>query len=948
MVKVSVVIPIYNVESYLKESLESILNQTFNDFEVICVNDGSTDNSLNVLKSFSNDSRVKIIDKENQGAGISRNIGLSHARGEYVYFFDADDYILEDTLEKLYNNAISNRSDFVVFKSVRFDENHVNYNMPIFDLDEKFKDVDFNNFTFNHRDIKKHVMNTSFAPWTKFYKKEFLEKHNLQFPNISSYNDVLYHIQSMLLASKISFVPEYLYYYRLDNVSSLTNDETKHMNIFKVIDSVKEFLINNNFLNEYKKEFDYFKVKQINRHMKVPISEKYFKKAKIYLEDVDGRNNDLIPKNELIKYEVIIESSVDDIKNFDEKLKLKKQKNKNGRSSDENPISKESKKFSLTEFFLNKSNSYQFYKKGYDKLNKKNKKLNKKIKKIKKKNKSLSTKKEQLNNDKKQLIHENNYFKTQSEVYKYELNNLQDSLELIFNESMKFNNPKDLGLLVKLIQYKNKIDELSHDVRKSHKHDLARLDIKNFGDYSNSLIILENSDQNIFQTFPDWFSNDEGKGVVIESYSGNLDFKIKIIKDGNLKISLKSMDLKNENGERINQFIEYTSFKINNEEFIMNPRLCAHNKPYPIQKSVHDSEILDIHLEWTTYDRTNDFSYTSDKNLIYNKIRKDLLNLNFGSDFLKSIPLEFYSFYIKVLNYENYDDYDNFNIKVKNTYNFINKKELQSKIEKFSEIGVNQEKRGDSIIVSLTSFPERMDDIHFCLYSLLTQTFKPDKVVLWLANEQFPNKEEDIPEDVLKLKDNGLEINWCEDIKSYKKLIPALRKYPNDFIVTVDDDIYYPENWLEKMWNTYLDYPNTIISSRSREILKYSDYIEKYDKWMVNDDFKKPSYFNFPTGAGGTMYFPNSLSNRVFDEKYFMKLCPSGDDIWFWAMAILNNTKITSIFDPYSVLTYVNISRDVGVVDSHTLWDVNKNGKNDAQFRNILTEFPEILEILND
>ena len=195
---------------------------------------------------------------------------------------------------------------------------------------------------------------------------------------------------------------------------------------------------------------------------------------------------------------------------------------------------------------------------------------------------------------------------------------------------------------------------------------------------------------------------------------------------------------------------------------------------------------------------------------------------------------------------------------------------------------------------------------------MLTQNFKPDKVILLLADEQFPNKEDDLPESVLKLKENGLTIRWCHDIKSYKKLIFILKENPDDFIVTADDDIYYHNDWLEKIWNTYLENPNTIISSRPRVIAKDENRILDYYEWKLSDGFKKPSYLNFPTGAGGTMYFPGALCEKVFDEDKFMRICPTADDIWFWAMAILNNTKITGIDNPYNFLTYVNVARETG------------------------------------
>ena len=104
------------------------------------------------------------------------------------------------------------------------------------------------------------------------------------------------------------------------------------------------------------------------------------------------------------------------------------------------------------------------------------------------------------------------------------------------------------------------------------------------------------------------------------------------------------------------------------------------------------------------------------------------------------------------------------------------------------EKGVNETKREYKVIVSLTTFPARINFVHKTISALLNQTFKPDSVVLWLAEEQFPDKK--IPETLLNLQKYGLEVRWCEDIRSFKKLVPSLREFPNDIIVTADDDIF--------------------------------------------------------------------------------------------------------------------------------------------------------------
>ena len=131
MVKVSVIVPVYNVENFLKECLDSIVNQTLYDIEIICINDGSTDNSLAILESYAkSDDRIKIISQENKGLGAVRNVAFNHISGDYVFFIDSDDYIDLNTLKKLYENAISNDSDLVFFKIARFDEEgNLNYDL---------------------------------------------------------------------------------------------------------------------------------------------------------------------------------------------------------------------------------------------------------------------------------------------------------------------------------------------------------------------------------------------------------------------------------------------------------------------------------------------------------------------------------------------------------------------------------------------------------------------------------------------------------------------------------------------------------------------------------------------------------------------------------------------------------------------------------------------------
>ncbi|MDR1168465.1 MAG: glycosyltransferase [Heliobacteriaceae bacterium] len=278
----------------------------------------------------------------------------------------------------------------------------------------------------------------------------------------------------------------------------------------------------------------------------------------------------------------------------------------------------------------------------------------------------------------------------------------------------------------------------------------------------------------------------------------------------------------------------------------------------------------------------------------------------------------------------------------------IDKEAVSAEIEQNRQLGLSTEKRNPRVIVSLTSFPQRMYDIHFGLYSLLNQTFKPDEVILWLGAEQFPNLEDDLPRPVLALKEKGLTIKWFQNLHSYTKLVPSLREFPDDIIVTADDDIYYEPEWLEKLYNAHLQTPNDIVCHRALRVKLNSSGIEGCKKW--SKPLKKPSSSlkNFLTGVGGVLYPPKSLYKDADNIELFTSLSPREDDLWFWAMAVLQGTKITVVKDNIIHLMHVNPERERGLTGEITLFSKNKNGGTDNQVRKVTAHYPEILNVLKN
>ena len=267
--------------------------------------------------------------------------------------------------------------------------------------------------------------------------------------------------------------------------------------------------------------------------------------------------------------------------------------------------------------------------------------------------------------------------------------------------------------------------------------------------------------------------------------------------------------------------------------------------------------------------------------------------------------------------------------------------ERPSFYKQVTQSGLNTEARERKVTVSLTTFPDRIDIVHLTVNTLLNQTVKPDRVVLWLADSQFPNKEQCLPATLLKLKNYGLTIRWCDDIFSYKKLIPTLKHYPNDIIVTADDDFYYPPDWLEKLYSAYLLYPNYINCHRAHKLLINISDILPYKQWIHNTKCTEASFLTFPTSGAGVIYVQEHFSKDIYNQKQFMSLCPYADDLWFWAMCALNKTKIKVIDNRCSKLHGISKGNGFRLLDFNLGQDMN-----DKQLKQILDCYPEIRGVM--
>ena len=199
------------------------------------------------------------------------------------------------------------------------------------------------------------------------------------------------------------------------------------------------------------------------------------------------------------------------------------------------------------------------------------------------------------------------------------------------------------------------------------------------------------------------------------------------------------------------------------------------------------------------------------------------------------------------------------------------------------------------VIVSLTSFPAAIIYAKYAINSILAGNTLPDKLVLYLTFSQFQDSK--IPLELMTLANNNplFEIrNYNEDIRSYRKLIPALKDFPNDIIVTIDDDVRYHKNMLRDLLHLHKQIPDVIIANRAKKIKLNAPY-RKWKKYRWYHFIFKKLNFNFrniQTGVGGVLYPPNSLNNEMLCSDLFKEIAPTTDDIWFWAAAVASGTYV--------------------------------------------------------
>ena len=783
--KVSVIIPVYNTEEYLCKCLDSIIGQTLKEIEIICIDDGSTDKSLDIIKDYARkDKRITVISQKNLHAGVARNVGISVSKGEYIHFLDSDDWLDINSYKCMYDIITNINVDIVKFRSYSFDnENNKIVNRYFTNMGAINKKYFYKKLNFN--DDYEIMIHISDAPWSGIYNRKFIIDNNILFDNLLCSNDVTFFYKCILKCNYVYLTEKRFVYYRINNNKSLIGIRKDHFNcqiitFFRIIKMIEDKNIN------------------IKKCIRKHLIESIFFRYDNYLKESHEKDKIVNEMKILVKH-----------------------------INDDEVMSKYKCLFYSLKYDICISIIIPVY---------------------------------------------------NSSQY------IEECLTSIINQSMKN---------IEIICIDDCSTDHSFSILKKYEKLDSRIKIvkneKNIGPAGSRNIGISMAKGHYigFVDSDDYISSDYFENLYLSAIEHNAD----IASTSNV-IRVPSYDKKNMG---ITQDISTINDKY---KMIISTGVCwnkIYNNNFINKNNIHFPFGFkygeDNLFVFTSIMYSNYISYTN-KSIYYYRENKSSIILSKKDERCFDMIDVYYLIYneIQNLKFEKEKNiylnclYDRVKKDCTGTY-FLLPENLRSTFsKKYHELFPTVEPLPEfpDVIISLTSYPLRINTVSYTIKSLLKQDCHYKKIILWLAKEQFPQGEKELPTDLTDLISDSFCIEWCTDLRSYKKLIPALKKYPDDIIVTADDDIIYPRDWLRRLVHAYSEHPDMIHCLRAHRIVIHNGNILPYQRWNVKEYNVSPSFLNFFTGVGGVVYHSSLLYRDVMREDIFTKICPDADDIWFW------------------------------------------------------------------
>lgn len=261
----------------------------------------------------------------------------------------------------------------------------------------------------------------------------------------------------------------------------------------------------------------------------------------------------------------------------------------------------------------------------------------------------------------------------------------------------------------------------------------------------------------------------------------------------------------------------------------------------------------------------------------------------------------------------------------------------------FSASVLNTNKREIPVIFSLTSFPDRIDGVHYAVKSLMLQSFKPDMIILRLASEQFPDKK--LPQSLEKLTEYGLTVKFCdEDLRSHKKYFYTMQEYPDSIVITFDDDIIYGRDVVKRLMEKHYRFPDCVVADSARLMeLDGDGNVIPYIKWkrVSSVGVNEPSLRLMALTGSGCLYPPGIMPESTFDRELLKELAFSADDLWMKYNELLCGIPVIKSYKNHRIF----ITADCA--ENSSLSDINWNeGGNDKTVKKLFSRSPELLEKL--